>query len=403
MPFLPAALKNLKSGSRTVGNRQCTTAPKPWLLAKGSVPSSEPVGTPIHTELGSAHQSVLSHEAVTGLAPGPEGIYLDATFGAGGHSQRILEATSPGGRVVALDRDPEAIRGGARVVAHHPDRFTLIQSPFSRLSRVLGELQIEEINGVLFDLGVSSMQLDSPERGFSFQSDGPLDMRMSADPQMEQVSEVMENSSGEGRKGQGKSQSVGKGQPSAADLVNTLKADELADIIFRFGDERHSRRIARAIVTDRQEKPFTRTRELAGLLERILPRSKDRIHPATRTFQALRIAVNQELAELETGLAAAMEAVAVGGRIVVISFHSLEDRLVKQTFRKASSPIEPLIPGQHRAGRWIPAKAIPPKFRLLTRKPVMPTSEEIAQNPRSRSARMRILERLPKETAGESP
>ncbi len=317
------------------------------------------------------HRTVLAEEAVAGLAPLAHGHYVDATFGGGGHSLAILERLGNDGRLLALDRDPEAIQRGRRLMAANDEtgridkRFTLVHAPFSHLPAVLAGEGMTAAHGFLFDLGVSSNQLDEPQRGFSFQTDGPLDMRMNPDD--------------------------GNHEPTAAHLVNTLGQEQLAELFFRYGEERHGRRVARAIVQDRQRQPFTRTRQLASLLERILPGKRKAIHPATRVFQALRIAVNREMEQLEAGLDAALAALAPGGRIVVIGFHSLEDRLVKQRFRRASG-WRPPVQG--------PAALLPPMpvtspFRLITRKPIVPQPEEVRHNPRARSARMRIIERRP--------
>ena len=318
------------------------------------------------------HRTVLAAEAVAGLSVAPGGIYVDATFGGGGHSRAVVEQLHPPGRLLALDRDPEAIRRGEGLLAEFlsdgsgspsAGRLTLIHAPFSRLAAVLADEGIKEVHGVLFDLGVSSRQLDEPQRGFSFRSDGPLDMRMNPE----------------------------SGSATAAHLVNTLDAEALADIFSRYGEERHGRRVARAIVNDRQRQPFTGTRQLAGLLERIIPGKRGAIHPATRVFQALRIAVNQEMAELEAGLEAALAFLRPGGRIVAISFHSLEDRVVKNSFRRAAGFQPP--PDGPAALLPTPAAAAA-GFRLLTRKPVVPQAAEIQDNPRARSAKMRIIERI---------
>ena len=321
------------------------------------------------------HQSVLAREAVAALQPQPGGVYVDATLGDGGHSRAILQLIGPHGRLFALDRDPEAIQRSTELAHDYPGQLIVVHTPFSKIKQVLAQQGVVSVQGVLFDLGVSSRQLDKPERGFSFQNDGPLDMRMdqSATPPLHPEK-----------------------QRTAATIVNTFTEERLVDIFFQFGEERHARRIARAIVQDRQQQPFTTTRQLASLLERILPRydknSKKTasIHPATRIFQALRIAVNQELEELQTGLSDAMEQLANGGRIAVISFHSLEDRIVKQMFRQAVNPLPPPVGP---ASLVQPSNPVP-CFRLLTRKPLFSSTEEIQKNPRARSARMRIIERL---------
>jgi 16S rRNA (cytosine1402-N4)-methyltransferase len=281
------------------------------------------------------HVSVLAGASLEALAVRPDGTYVDATFGAGGHSSLILEALGPAGRLLAFDADPSA---GERAISD--PRFTLVHANFRALAEELDARDIETIDGVLFDLGVSSMQFDEGERGFSFRVAAPLDMRL--DP-----------TQGE----------------SAAEWLAERGEREIADAIYQFGEERASRRIARAIVARRQEgRPVSDTADLAALVARVV-RTSGRIHPATRTFQALRIAVNDELGALRAGLDAALDRTAIGGRIAAISFHSLEDRIVKHTFRED------------------------PRARVLTRKPIVPDDEEIAANPRARSAKLRIAER----------
>jgi 16S rRNA (cytosine1402-N4)-methyltransferase len=283
-----------------------------------------------------AHVSVLAGASREALALRADGTYVDATFGAGGHSSLILAALGPAGRLIAFDADPSA---GERALDDR--RFTLVHANFRALAEELDALGIAQIDGILFDLGVSSMQFDEGERGFSFRIAAPLDMRL--DP-----------TQGE----------------SAADWLATHDEREIADAIYQFGEERASRRIARAIVARRAEgRPVRDTADLATVVARVV-RSSGRIHPATRTFQALRIAVNDELGALRDGLAAALDRTAIGGRIAVISFHSLEDRIVKHTFRDD------------------------PRVRVLTRKPLLPDDDEIAANPRARSAKLRVAERL---------
>lgn len=282
------------------------------------------------------HLSVLAAESIEALAIRPDGTYVDATFGAGGHSALILAALGPQGRLIAFDADPSA---EARAL---PDpRFTLVHANFRTLAEELDARGIASVDGVLFDLGVSSMQFDEGERGFSFRVAAPLDMRM--DP-----------TQGE----------------SAAEWLDSHEEKEIADAIYQYGEERASRRIARAIVARRAEgRPVRDTADLASLVARVV-RTSGRIHPATRTFQALRIAVNDELGALRDGLDAALERTAPGGRIVAISFHSLEDRIVKHTFRED------------------------PRVRAVTRKPIVAGDEELAANPRARSAKLRIAERV---------
>jgi len=290
------------------------------------------------------HDPVLVAEVVALLQPRPDGVYVDCTVGLGGHTAALLDAGA--GRVIGLDRDEGALTRSRERLAGMADRIQLVHRDYRELTDVLNTLQIERIDGALADLGVSSMQLDDPERGFSFRHDGPLDMRM--DP-----------SSG----------------PSAADLIASIDEAALADVIYRFGDERHSRRIARAIVRAREQQPIVRTGQLAMIVRRAAGgRGWQRIDPATRTFQALRIWVNRELDGLEAFLEAAVGTLRDGGRLAIIAFHSLEDRAVKQTFRRLAEP--------------------PGVVRLLTRKPVTPTEQEAARNPRSRSARLRAVEKL---------
>jgi 16S rRNA (cytosine1402-N4)-methyltransferase len=285
------------------------------------------------------HVPVLLGPALEFLAIRPDGVYLDATFGGGGHSRAILERLR-GGRLIAIDADPEA---ATRARAMTDPAFTFAQANFSELRRVLDECNVDFIDGALFDLGVSSMQFDDPSRGFTFTHSAPLDMRMN--PYW-------------GR--------------SAYDILATASERELADIFFRYGEERAARRIARAIVQRREagRLPST-TIELAQLIAGVTqrPGHRERIHPATRAFQALRIAVNDELEVLKDGLWGAISSLRGAGRIVAISFHSLEDRIVKQTFRDDE------------------------RLEVVTRKPVVPDEQEVAQNPRARSAKLRAAQR----------
>ncbi|TQF29900.1 16S rRNA (cytosine(1402)-N(4))-methyltransferase RsmH [Bradyrhizobium sp. UNPA324] len=300
------------------------------------------------------HIPVLGREAIDHLAPRAGGIYVDATFGAGGYSRAILDV--PGTHLIAIDRDRTAIAGGAELVQRSEGRLTLVEDRFSNLADVCAAQGIDTVDGVVMDVGVSSMQLDQAGRGFSFRLDGPLDMRM------------------------------GQSGPTAADIVARASEGDLADIIYQLGEERHSRRIARAIVADRQETPFTTTRALADLIGRVVRSKPGDIHPATRTFQALRIFVNEELDELKTALAAAERVLKPGGRLVVVSFHSLEDRIVKNFLSERSK-----IGG---GSRHLPEVAqAPPSFQLLTRRPVVAGDDEVAHNPRARSAKLRAAER----------
>ncbi|MHB8708571.1 MAG: 16S rRNA (cytosine(1402)-N(4))-methyltransferase RsmH [Desulfuromonadales bacterium] len=307
------------------------------------------------------HVSVLPGEVLELLAPRPGGIYLDGTVGGGGHARLILEASSPDGRLIGFDRDPAALAAAAALLAPFGERVTLCRGSFAEIDEQLAALGINQVDGILLDLGVSSHQLDTPERGFSFREDGPLDMRMDPD------------------------------QPaSAADLLARADAEELKRIFREYGEERWAGRIAREIVRVRGETPLVTTRQLAELVCRAVPGGyvPQRIHPATRVFQALRIAVNGELDALAAGLAAAMRSLRPGGRLAVISFHSLEDRLVKQGFRAAANPCScpPRLPVCV-CGRTA-------EVRVLTPRGVRPAEAEIIANPRSRSAVLRAIEKL---------
>jgi 16S rRNA (cytosine1402-N4)-methyltransferase len=324
-----------------------------------------------HADLGAVggsarHVPVLREAVIAALSPRDGGIYLDGTFGAGGYSRAIL--ATPGARVLALDRDPGAIAGGQDLVAAAGGRLTLVEARFSALDTIAAGLDpgaratafepafaLEPtFDGVALDIGVSSMQLDEPGRGFSFRHDGPLDMRMS-----------------------------GSG-PTAADIVNTASAEEIADILYHYGEERASRRIARAIVADRAITPFTTTKPLAEMIARVAPAKPTDIHPATRTFQALRIAVNDELGELVQGLTAAEGLLKPGGVLAVVTFHSLEDRIVKQFFAKRAGKGE--APGRRLPGE---ARAPEPGFTLPRGQPVVADEAEVTANPRARSAKLR--------------
>ncbi|WP_130469842.1 16S rRNA (cytosine(1402)-N(4))-methyltransferase RsmH [Candidatus Magnetaquicoccus inordinatus] len=340
---------------------------------------------------GQPHQSVLLQEVIHTLDPVPGGVYVDATFGDGGHSQAILQRIAPDGKLFAMDRDQSAWQRNQAILEQWQAQLTPIHTPFSRLRSVLNDYGIASIQGIIFDLGVSSPQLDDATRGFSFQNDGPLDMRMD---QLSDQSPLPRN------------QPTPNGDPravTAATIVNTYDKEQLADIFFHYGEERHARRIAQAIVSDRQKQPFTTTRQLASLLERLQPNRAGQIHPATRVFQALRIAVNQELQELQSALQDALSLLAAGGRAVVISFHSLEDRIVKQSFRQAADPEYGLSLNRCGAELLRQPQKIPSTYRLLTRKPLLPSAAEIANNPRARSARMRAIERLAEPIAHSRP
>jgi 16S rRNA (cytosine1402-N4)-methyltransferase len=305
-----------------------------------------------------SHVSVLRDQAVAYLAPQKGGVYLDGTFGGGGYADAILNAASC--TVWAIDRDPAAIARGAALAARHPARLHLVEGRIGSLLALLTEAGVEALNGAVFDLGVSSYQIDDPARGFSFRADGPLDMRM------------------------------GASGLTAADLVNTLPEDRLADILFQFGEERRSRAVARAIAARRVTQKFTTTADLATVIRSVVWPDKSGIDPATRSFQALRIEVNDELAEIEAALDQAGQLLAPGGRLVVVSFHSLEDRIVKRFMAAAAG--RAAQPSRHDpAGLSV---AAPPRFRLLTKGVVSPEDTEIRNNPRARSARLRAIEKI---------
>ncbi|HEY1258322.1 MAG TPA: 16S rRNA (cytosine(1402)-N(4))-methyltransferase RsmH [Stellaceae bacterium] len=302
------------------------------------------------------HVPVLLEAVIAALAPRDGAVYVDGTFGDGGYSAALLAAAHC--RVVAIDRDPDAARRARTLAIQHGDRLVIVEGRFGEMVRLLAPLEAGPIAGIALDLGVSSIQLDTAERGFSFRLDGPLDMRM-------------------GRDGQ-----------SAADLVATLSEAELAALIHDFGEERFSRRVARAIAAARRRGAIRRTLELAEIVRAAVPKTEPGLDPATRTFQALRIAVNDELGELDRGLSAAEQLLMPGGRLAVVSFHSLEDRRVKNFLRRRSEAAP-------RASRHEPDPADTPRpsFCLLHRRPVRPGPAEIARNPRARSARLRAAER----------
>lgn len=304
------------------------------------------------------HVPVLYDEVLAYLAPRSGGKYIDGTVGAGGHSSGILVASAPDGKLLAFDRDEEALAFAGEKLAQYGDRVQFVHASYGRMGEIAPESGFEKVDGILLDLGLSSRQLEDAQRGFSFLREGPLDMRFD--------------------------RSAGK---SAADLVNSLDASALADLFWRYGEERLSRKYARAIVAAR---PIRTTAELAQIVEREAPGylRRKRIHPATQIFQALRIAVNDELGELEEGLPAAIRLLRPGGRVAVISFHSLEDRFVKNFLRDLSRdcvcpPQQPVCTCDARA-----------EVRVLTRKVVVPGADEVEQNPRSRSARLRVAEKL---------
>ncbi|GEC54036.1 16S rRNA (cytosine1402-N4)-methyltransferase [Bradyrhizobium japonicum] len=306
------------------------------------------------SERAPRHISVLGREAVAYLDPRAGGIYVDATFGAGGYSRAILDVAET--RVIGIDRDRTAITGGFDLVDGAGGRLTLVEDRFSNLAEVCASQGVGAVDGVVMDVGVSSMQLDQAERGFSFRLGGPLDMRMA------------------------------QSGPTAADVVAAASEKQLADIIYVFGEERHSRGVARAIVAARKDAPITTTDALADIVAKVVRAKPNEIHPATRTFQALRIFVNEELDELYLALAAAERVLKPGGRLVVVSFHSLEDRIVKNFLS---------LRGKVSAGsRHLPEVAhSAPSFQILTKRPVTPDEAELAANPRARSAKLRAAER----------
>ena len=305
------------------------------------------------------HIPVLLNQVVDVLEPRDGAVYVDATFGAGGYSRALLESADC--TVWGIDRDPLAVALGRDLSKDYGGRLTVLSGRFGDMRELLAEVGVSAIDGVALDLGVSSMQIDDPARGFSFRADGPLDMRMSTDD---------------------------ADTPTAADVVNRLAEQELADIIYAYGEERASRKIAKAIVELRDKAPIRRTEELAGLIRRVVRQSKDGIDPATRTFQALRIYVNEELTELEKALAAAEALLVPGGRIAVVSFHSLEDRRVKLFLQDRAGQAP-------RPSRHLPdaGTSQAPTFRLIKRGALKPGQQECTANPRARSARLRSAER----------
>ena len=303
----------------------------------------------------SPHQPVLYKEIIHALQPQKGGRYVDGTLGAGGHARGILEACAPDGQLLGLDVDPQALAIARKTLAPYEDRIHLAQASYTTLSAQLKSLGWDLVDGIVLDLGASSMQFDTAERGFSFMQDAPLDMRFG--PHATQT---------------------------AADIVNSYSERELADLIYEYGEERDSRKIARAIVKAR---PLHTTRELVAAIEAVSPRRGDRVHPATRTFQALRIAVNDELSSIESVLPQAVAGLRSGGRLAVISFHSLEDRIVKNFFREQSKdlvnpPYEKIYKEERKA-----------TLKEVNRKPIIPSDEETKINPRARSAKLRIAEK----------
>ena len=311
----------------------------------------------------SLHIPVMLDEVTAALNPEAGKTLIDATFGNGGYSYHFLNSTDC--RVAAIDRDPEAIARGQAMLSEFNGRFSLFKGPFSALSQLVRGTDFEQVDGIVFDLGVCSTQLDQPDRGFSFRLDGPLDMRMTP--------------TGE----------------TAGDVINTYKEDHIADILWRYGDERASRRIARAIAKARSACPIERTSQLANIIHSVMPRPKPgQPDSATRSFQALRIHVNRELDELETALVSCEHLLKPDGILAVVSFHSLEDRIVKQFIAEKSG--RKTRPSRHRPE--VEAE-VPPVFSLVTRKPVLPTAEEEARNPRARSAKLRVARRTDMSTS----
>ncbi len=307
------------------------------------------------------HVSVLLHESIAGLKIKPQGIYVDCTLGGAGHSLEILRKLGPEGRLIGIDQDPAAIHNAAVRLQSFAGQFHAVQRNFYELKHVLQELGIAKVDGVLFDLGVSSYQLDTPNRGFSYMHDAELDMRMSPDI-----------------------------AASAKDLVNKLSEQELADIIRKYGEEKWAKRIAAFIVAERARQPITTTGKLVEIIKAAVPAAarRDGPHPAKRTFQALRIAVNQELDILNQTVKDAVAALHPGGRISVITFHSLEDRIIKDTFKELANPCicPPAFP--------VCACGRTAQVKIITNKPIEPSKEEVETNPRARSAKLRVVEKL---------
>lgn len=304
------------------------------------------------------HISVLLNECIDNLNITPDGIYVDGTMGGGGHSLEIAKRLTTG-RLICIDQDPNAHEAAGKRLAEYKDRITFVRDNFGNIANILDSLGIEKIDGMLLDIGVSSHQLDEAERGFSYQQDAPLDMRMNPDRPF-----------------------------SAYDVVNGYDEDELDRVIFTYGEERWARRIAQFIVKEREAKPIETTGELVDIIKKAVPKGarKDGPHPAKRTFQAIRIEVNGELEVLQRAIDDVAARLAVGGRLCIITFHSLEDRIVKEAFRKQENPC--ICPPQFPV--CVCGKK--PLGRVITRKPILPSKEELEKNPRSRSAKLRVLE-----------
>ena len=304
------------------------------------------------------HISVLLNECIDNLNITPDGIYVDGTMGGGGHSLEIAKRLTTG-HLICIDQDPNAHEAAGKRLAEYKDRITFVRDNFGNIANILDSLGIEKIDGMLLDIGVSSHQLDEAERGFSYQQDAPLDMRMNPDRPF-----------------------------SAYDVVNGYDEDELDRVIFTYGEERWARRIAQFIVKEREAKPIETTGELVDIIKKAVPKGarKDGPHPAKRTFQAIRIEVNGELEVLQRAIDDVAARLAVGGRLCIITFHSLEDRIVKEAFRKQENPC--ICPPQFPV--CVCGKK--PLGRVITRKPILPSKEELEENPRSRSAKLRVLE-----------
>ena len=304
------------------------------------------------------HISVLLNECIDNLNITPDGIYVDGTMGGGGHSLEIAKRLTTG-RLICIDQDPNAHEAAGKRLAEYKDRITFVRDNFGNIANILDSLGIEKIDGMLLDIGVSSHQLDEAERGFSYQQDAPLDMRMNPDRPF-----------------------------SAYDVVNGYDEDELDRVIFTYGEERWARRIAQFIVKEREAKPIETTGDLVDIIKKAVPKGarKDGPHPAKRTFQAIRIEVNGELEVLQRAIDDVAARLAVGGRLCIITFHSLEDRIVKEAFRKQENPC--ICPPQFPV--CVCGKK--PLGRVITRKPILPSKEELEENPRSRSAKLRVLE-----------
>ena len=325
--------------------------------------------------MGELHIPVLCDEVLDFLEPQSDGVYVDGTVGLGGHSYAILNASTPNGRVIGIDLDLEALTIAKERLQPFGDRCYLINGNFAEMHVLLKERSICTVDGILLDLGVSSLQLDTPHRGFSFNHDGPLDMRMGTADRLDTNQEVA---------------------PAAMQVVNNSSIDTLADIFKRYGEERFARRIAARIVEARQQMPITTTTHFAEIVKNAVPQKTSKIHPATRVFQALRIHVNRELENLEVGLDVAISLLKPGGCLCVIAFHSLEDRIVKQRFRTCASacicpPKTPICICGHK-----------PSLQILTKRPVVPDVSAVRHNPRARSAKLRVARKLQSEIKKKS-